>query len=364
MVGLILSNYLYSEDKKILDIDKGFIRNIWNCEIRRRMLENRINIERKKMEKLPQQIDRMNKKWEYERSKIEREISSLWMIYYRCRDDRCRERVERDINIKENEIKNIDRQVKNSYDGIMRSVEASINFLMNSLSRIESGIDCGDNIKKEYNNNKESLNLSKKTVDLNEYERLKGVIDNMVLADYEDENEFNKAVKGLLNSSEYVVEGGSKENKELDCSGFIGKVYDELDNEKVKSITVCDSTPAVKDCAKLSQKQYEYLADKGKIVNDITKLKPMSALYFEEGGKVVHAMLFEYYGKKGEPVESSKCTLDYCPIVVVSTSKGKPVEEKSIPLKNGCYLYCPTKRIKGKCPVSEKEQCFVGGGIP
>jgi len=49
MVGLILSNYLYSEDKKILDIDKGFIRNIWNCEIRRRMLENRINIEMRKM---------------------------------------------------------------------------------------------------------------------------------------------------------------------------------------------------------------------------------------------------------------------------------------------------------------------------
>jgi uncharacterized DUF497 family protein len=142
MVGLILSNYLYSEDKKILDIDKGFIRNIWNCEIRRRMLENRINMEIKKMEKLP----------------------------------------------------------------------------------LESGIDCGDNIRKEYNNNKESLNLSKKTVDLNEYERLKGVIDNMVLADYEDENEFNKAMKGLLNSSEYVVEGSSKENKELDCSGFIGKL--------------------------------------------------------------------------------------------------------------------------------------------
>jgi hypothetical protein len=107
-------------------------------------------------------------------------------------------------------------------------------------------------------------------------------------------------------------------------------------------------------------------------VNDITKLKPMSALYFEEGGKVVHAMLFEYYGKKttksrdekeGE-VEKVKCTPDYCPIVVVSTSKGKPVEEKSIPLKNECYSYCPTKRIKGKCPVSEKEQCFVGGGIP
>jgi hypothetical protein len=212
MVGLILSNYLYSEDKKILDIDKGFIRNIWNCDIRRRMLENRINIEMRKMEKLPQQIDKMNKKWEYERSKIEREISSLWMIYYKCRDDRCRERVERDINIKENEIKNIDRQVENSYNGIMRSVEASINFLMNSLNRLESGIDCGDNIKKDYNNNKESLNLSKKTVDLNEYERLKGVIDNMFLADYEDEEEFNKAMKGLLNSSEYVVEGGSRES--------------------------------------------------------------------------------------------------------------------------------------------------------
>jgi hypothetical protein len=104
-------------------------------------------------------------------------------------------------------------------------------------------------------------------------------------------------------------------------------------------------------------------------VNDITKLKPMSALYFEEGGKVVHAMLFEYYGKKEKSSKKKKdkevkCTPDYCPIVVVSTSKGKPVEEKSIPLKNGCYSYCPTKRIKGKCPVSEKEQCFVGGGIP
>jgi hypothetical protein len=216
------------------------------------------------------------------------------------------------------------------------------------------------------------LNLSKKTVDLNEYERLKGVIDNMVLADYEDEKEFNKAVKGLLNSSEYVVEGGSKENKELDCSGFIGKVYDELDNEKVKSITVCDSTPAVKDCAKLSQKQYEYLADKGKIVNDITKLKPMSALYFEEGGKVVHAMLFEYYGKKttksrdekeGE-VEKVKCTPDYCPIVVVSTSKGKPVEEKGLLLINGCYPYSVQQCKNGKCEVVWKKQCFVGGGIP
>jgi hypothetical protein len=304
MVGLILSNYLYSEDKKILDIDKGFIRNIWNCEIRRRMLENRINMEIKKMEKLP----------------------------------------------------------------------------------LESGIDCGDNIRKEYNNNKESLNLSKKTVDLNEYERLKGVIDNMVLADYEDENEFNKAVKGLLNSSEYVVEGGSKENKELDCSGFIGKVYDELSsenlNDKVKGYneekcnkgdkSYCCSNRA-KPCDKRSQKQYEYLLREGKIVDDITQIKPMSALYFEEViGKendkekkeIVHTVLFEYYGKKGEPVESSKCTPDYCPIVVVSTSKGKPVEEKSIPLKNGCYSYCPTKRIKGKCPVSEKEQCFVGGGIP
>jgi hypothetical protein len=217
------------------------------------------------------------------------------MIYYKCRDDRCRERVERDINIKENEIKNIDRQVENSYNGIMRSVEASINFLMNSLNRLESGIDCGDNIRKEYNNNKESLNLSKKTVDLNEYERLKGVIDNMVLADYEDENEFNKAVKGLLNSSEYVVKGGSKENKELDCSGFIGKVYDELSsenlNDKVKGYneekcnkgdkSYCCSNRA-KPCDKRSQKQYEYLLREGKIVDDITQIKPMSALYFEE----------------------------------------------------------------------------------
>jgi len=126
-------------------------------------------------------------------------------------------------------------------------------------------------------------------------------------------------------------------------------------------------------CIKRSQKQYEYLSREGKIVDDITQIKPMSVLYFEEvvgkendkGKKeIVHTVLFEYYGRKGEPVESSKCTPDYCPIVVVSTSKGKPVEEKSIPLKNGCYSYCPTKRIKGKCPVSEKEQCFVGGGIP
>jgi len=243
---------------------------------------------------------------------------------------------------------------------------------MNSLNRLESGIDCGDNIKKDYNSNKERLNLSKKTIDLNEYERLKGVIDNMFLADYEDEEEFNKAMKGLLNSSEYVVEGGSRENKELDCSGFIGKVYDELDKDKVKSITVCDSTPAVKDCAKLSQKQYEYLANKGKIVNDITKLKPMSALYFEEDGKVVHAMLFEYYGtkakksrdKKEGEVEKVKCTQEYCPIVVVSRSKGKPVEEKPILLRNGCYTYPSQECNNGNCSIVRKKQCFVGGGIP
>ena len=158
-------------------------------------------------------------------------------------------------------------------------------------------------------------------------------------------------------------------NKELDCSGFIGKVYDELDKEKVKSITVCDSTPAVKDCAKLSQKQYEYLADKGKIVNDITKLKPMSALYFEEGGKVVHAMLFEYYGKKEKSSKKKKdkevkCTPDYCPIVVVSTSKGKPVEEKPILLRNGCYTYPSQECNNGECRSVRKKQCFVGGGIP
>jgi len=136
-----------------------------------------------------------------------------------------------------------------------------------------------------------------------------------------------------------------------------------------------------KPCDKRSQKRYEYLLREGKIVNDITQIKPMSALYFEEvvdkendkeKKEIVHAVLFEYYGtktkksrdKKEGEVEKVKCTPDYCPIVVVRTSKGKPVEEKGLLLINGCYPYSVQQCKNGKCEVVWKKQCFVGGGIP
>jgi len=362
-----ISLKLFAEDNpKKLQVNFNFN---FGCELKRNTLNRRINIIVRQMIEAPKKTEVINKPLEGKRKNLEMDKQRLEQQLSRCKDERCRKIIEGQIEQKVSQIKEIDRKEEENYNRLINILEIQRKSLESSLTQLENSPECSEkfNSKDSYEEKKD-LDLSEKKYK-KEYERIKETLDAVVMAEYKSVDEFDKVVGAVLNSSEYVMKGYSKENKELDCSGFIGKVYDELDKDKLESITVCDSTPAVKDCAKPSQKQYEYLADKGKIVNDITKLKPMSALYFKEDGEIVHTVLFEYYGTKEKSSKKKKdkevkCTPEYCPIVVVSTSKGKPVEEKGLLLINGCYPYSVQQCKNDKCEVVWKKQCFVGGGIP
>jgi hypothetical protein len=375
-----ISLKLFADDNpKKLQVNFNFN---FGCELKRNTLNRRINIIVRQMIEAPKKTEVINKPLEGKRKNLEMDKQRLEQQLSRCKDERCRKIIEGQIEQKVSQIKEIDRKEEENYNRLINILEIQRKSLESSLTQLENSPECSEkfNSKDSYEEKKD-LDLSEKK-DKKEYERIKETLDAVVMAEYKSVDEFDKAVGAVLNSSEYVMKGYSKENKELDCSGFIGKVYDELSSEnlddKIKVYneencnkgdkSYCCSDKAM-PCDKRSRKQYEYLSREDRIVDDITKLKPMSALYFEENGKVVHTMLFEYYGSKDNSNSSNlskeiKCTPDYCPIVVVSTSKGKPVEEKGLLLINGCYPYSVQQCKNGKCEVIWKKQCFVGGGIP
>jgi hypothetical protein len=95
-----------------------------------------------------------------------------------------------------------------------------------SLTQLENSPECSEKFSRE--NSYEEKYEEKKDLDLSEkkykkeYERLKKAIDAVVMAEYKSEDEFDKAVGAVLNSSEYVMER-QKITKRLIVQVLLGK---------------------------------------------------------------------------------------------------------------------------------------------